>query len=102
MKQLILGITVNTLLFGYIAFFNEKTGIILPKTKFYVVLDFVIMACYFLSFLIIMLSPGNLIINIIICLSLQFLINHIVWGSFAGIVIGNIAKRNINKENKNL
>ena len=93
MTQLILGIIVNTLLFGYGAFFNEKTGIILPKTKFYIVLDVVLTICYFLSFLIILLAPGNLIVNIIICLSMQFLINHIVWGSLAGLVIGNIKKK---------
>ncbi len=77
------------------AILNEKTGIILSRTKFYKILDIIATTGYSFSFFIIILSPGNLIVNIIICLFLQFFMNHVIWGSLSGIIIGNAIKNKL-------
>lgn len=90
-----MGLIINTLLFGYMGFTNEKMGVlsIIPKFLLNKYLSMVLTISYFLSFLIILLSPGNLLIHIIICLLMQFLINHLVWGIITGVIAGKLINR---------
>lgn len=97
---MIIGLLINTLSFAYMGFTNEKTGMrgILPRFMLNKVMDFIItLILYPLSFLIILLSPGNLFVKIGICLLMQFFINHIFWGTITGVVAGLIIRRKYKK-----
>jgi hypothetical protein len=95
MEMLWVGVLINTVLFSYMAFTNDKTGIPhkLPNFLLSPILSTVLTLGYFASFLIIILSPGGLIRNIIIVLLMQFLINHILWGIIVGTIGGLLAKK---------
>jgi len=93
--QIIIGLIVNTLCFGWMAFTNRENGIlkINPKNKYLVILDAILTAFYFLSFLIIIFSPGNILINIVISLLMQVFFNHLIWGTITGIISSLILKK---------
>lgn len=94
--QLIVGIIINMVAFGIMGFHKDKLGIKIPRFLHNEILQIFITIIYFLSFAVILFSPGNLILKIVICLLMQFLINHIIWGAFAGIIAGVFFK-NTNK-----
>lgn len=110
MNMLIVGILVNTLLFGYAGFTNKKTGIPhkLPKFLLNPIIERVFTFGYLGSFVIILLAPGGLLRNIIISLLMQFVINHILWGSIVGSIAGALNRKKLdniigniaNKSNK--
>jgi len=87
-KQLIIGVIINTVAFGIMGFHKNKLGIKIPNFLHNEILQMLITAVYFISFVVILFSPGNLILKIIICLLMQFVINHIMWGSLTGIIAG--------------
>lgn len=88
--QLIIGILVNTLAFGAMAFIGTdakaRVAHKIPRFLRNKYLDILTTVIYFASFLIILFAPSNLIINIIICLLMQFLINHAIWGTITGLL----------------
>lgn len=92
--QLIIGILINTVTFGLMGFQNQKLGI--PVSKFlnnnFVYIIFTVV--YYGSFFIILLSPENLVLKIIICILMQFLINPTLWGAITGLIAGLIERRN--------
>lgn len=87
-KLLIIGIIINTLSFGFAGFQNNKLGIHIPdflrSTSLRILQNFL----YFGSFILILISPGNIFIKILVCVALQFLVNHLVWGVVTGIIAG--------------
>jgi hypothetical protein len=93
--QIIIGLAVNTLCFGWMGFTNKETGIlkIAPNNKYLVILDAILTTFYFLSFLVIIFSPGNMLINIGISLLMQIFINHLIWGTITGIISNLILKK---------
>ncbi|MFA6006144.1 MAG: hypothetical protein WC764_00205 [Candidatus Paceibacterota bacterium] len=91
---LIVGIIINTMAFGVMGFRNQKLGIKVPKILLREIFNIPITVIYYLSFVVILLSPDSWLQKIIIALSMQFLINHIIWGSITGIVAGIIVRRN--------
>lgn len=99
MSILLLGIAINTLLFGYMAFTNDKMGIShkIPTFLLNPILNTILTFMYPLSFILILISPGGLLRNVVISLLLQFLVNHLVWGSIVG-VIGGIESRKAIKD----
>ncbi len=99
MNMLLIGVMINTMLFGYMAFTNEKMGIShkVPQFLLNPILNTILTFLYPLSFVFILFVPGGLIKNIIVCLLLQFIINHIVWGSIVGIISG-IGSRKVVKD----
>jgi hypothetical protein len=101
MNILIIGILINTFLFGIMAFTDPKMGVssLVPKILKNTRVGLIFTISYILSFLIILFSGGNLIINILVCLVMQFVINHIMWGLITGIIAGKITKNNLNKNN---
>ncbi len=99
MNILLTGILINTFLFGYMALTNEKMGIShkMPLFLLNPILNTILTFAYPLSFLIILLSPGGLLRNIIISIALQFLINHIIWGGVVGIIGGLDSRKYLNE-----
>jgi len=97
MDMLIAGIIINTLLFGYMGFSNEKSGVshLMPLFLRNSVLELILTISYFGSFLIILLAPGGLIRNIIVAVLMQIIINHVIWGIITGIIAGNEAKKRL-------
>jgi len=57
--------------------------------------DLVLLILYLLSFSVILFSSKNIIVNILICLGMQFLFNHILWGFITGSIVGNSHKKSI-------
>lgn len=91
--QLIIGIIINTLIFGVMGFRNQKLGIKTPeflKNNFFNTPTTII---YFLSFLIIIFSPDKLWLTIAVALLMQFVINHIIWGTITGVIAGRGIKK---------
>jgi hypothetical protein len=86
--QLFIGILINTIAFGVMGFRNNKLGITVPNWLDNESLQIFITIFYYASFLVILFSPGNLVIKIIICVLMQFLVNHAVWGIITGIIAG--------------
>lgn len=87
-KQLIIGVIINTVSFGIMGFHKNKLGIKIPEFLHNQILQMLITAVYFVSFVVILFSPEKIILKIIICLLMQFVINHIVWGALTGIIAG--------------
>ena len=81
-----MGIAINTIAFGIMGFRNNKLGITIPRWLDNEIFQIFITIFYYTSFLVILLAPGNLIIKIIICILMQFLVNHIVWGTITGVI----------------
>lgn len=86
--QLFIGLATNTITFGIMGFRNNKLGITVPSWLNNEILQIFITIFYYASFLVILFAPGNLIIKIIICVLMQFLVNHIVWGAITGVIAG--------------
>ena len=97
--MLLAGIIINTLLFGYMGFTNEKTGIPhkLPILIYNPILDLIVTVSYPLSFLIILFAPGGFIRNVIIVILMQFIVNPILWGPITGIVAAESVKREMKR-----
>lgn len=87
-KQLIIGVIINTVAFGIMGFHKNKLGIKIPEFLHNDVLQIMVTVVYFASFAVILFSPENIILKIIICLLMQFVANHIVWGALTGIIAG--------------
>lgn len=80
-------VMLDILSFGYIALTHRKTGL-LKDVKFFrsdLMETFAIIPSI-ISAILILISPGGLVRNIITILLLQFVINHFIWG----ILVGNI------------
>ncbi len=91
-NQLILGIILNTIIFGIMSFRNNKLGI---KTSDFLQspwFGFPLIVVDIISFIIILSSPENWWKKVVIALSMQFLFNHIIWGIITGIVAGRSSK----------
>ncbi len=91
--QIILGIIVNTIFFGIMGVCNNKLGIPVPQFLKNKTLQLLGTIVYFVTFLVVLLAPGNILIKILICLLMQFLVNHIIWGAITGIIAGVIERR---------
>ena len=96
--QIVIGLVVNTLSFAYMGFTTESAGVlsIVPKILLNKYFDIANTIIYTLSFIIILTSPGNLLIKIGICLLMQFIVNHMFWGIVTGTIASKIVKRKIN------
>jgi len=92
-NQLIIGIIINTLSFGVMGFRNQKLGIKTPEILLSEVFNIPITVIYYLSFVVILLSPESWLLKIIIAISMQFIINHILWGIITGVIAGMIARK---------
>ena len=92
--QILIGILINTLAFGIMGFRRNRLGIAIPKFLANEFFQILITLVYFASFFIILFSPENLIIKIVICLLMQFLMNHVLWG-FLTVVIASKFFKNI-------
>jgi len=97
---LIFGILINTIIFGIIGFRNQKLGIKIPEFLKNDFLNTPTTIIYYLSFLIILLSPEKLWLKIIIILLMQFVINHVLWGIITGIIAGRTTKKELSEKNK--
>lgn len=93
---------LNTLAFGYGAFTNEKMGVshLLPRVMVGSFLITLALIMYFVSFALILLSPGGLIRNLLAMAAMQFLINHLIWGTITGVVGGLGSSRKLNELKK--
>ena len=91
---LIVGIIINTVAFGIMGFHKNKLGIKIPYFMHNEILQIMVTSIYFLSFVIILFSPESLIFKIVVCLLMQFAVNHILWGSITGIIAGIFFKDN--------
>lgn len=98
METLIVGIILNTLVFGLMGATNKQTGIphLLPKFLVNPITDMLLLVLYIVSFVIILLSPVNLFLRIIVAVAMQFLVNHFLWGLIIGTIGGINAKKRIN------
>lgn len=93
-NQLILGILLNTVCFGIMGFRNNRLGIKIPNWLKSEIFGLPLLIVDLISFIIILLSPEIWWLKIIIALSMQFLVNHIIWGMITGITAGLISKNN--------
>ena len=91
--QLILSLVFNTIAFGLMGFGNNKLGIAVPRFLQNKFISILITITYFSSFIVILLSPENLILKIVVALLMQFLVNHIIWGSITGLIAGMKVRR---------
>lgn len=92
------GIILSFFLFGYMAFSSRKrrdpagwflyTPLALQIIANNGIIDLILTFLYPVALLIIILSPGNIIINILTVIALQFVIYHIIWGTITGIIEG--------------
>lgn len=92
--QLIFGLILNTIVFGLMGFSNNKLAIKIPGFLQNRFVNILITIAYFSSFIVILLSPENLILKIVVALLMQFLVNHIIWGSITGLIAGRKVKKN--------
>lgn len=92
---LFVGIITNTLAFGMMGLRRNTLGIKVPEFLHNEILQMLVTAIYFGSFVSILLSPEQLVLKIILCLLLQFVINHIVWGIIWGVIAGVFFKDRI-------
>lgn len=96
MTMLLTAIIVNTLLFGLMGFnsLSRKYPLDIPlifsRGSFYTILPFL----YWASFLFILFSDGEIIRNFVICIALQFFVNHLVWGIITGAYLGKVTNDN--------
>lgn len=97
METLIVGIIFNTLVFGIMGATNKQTGIphLLPKFLVNPITDMFLLILYIVSFVIILLSPVNLLLRIIVAVVMQFFVNHLLWGLIIGTIGGLDAKKRI-------
>jgi hypothetical protein len=86
--QLVVGILLNTLAFGAMGFARQKLGIKTPAFLQNDIVSILITVVYAGSFFVILLSPGSWLLKIAICLGMQFLVNHLIWGVITGVVAG--------------
>lgn len=91
--QLIIGIIINTIIFGIMGWRNPRTGLTTPKFLHGNLFNISLTIIYFLSFVVILFSQEKLWIKIVIALLMQFVINHIIWGTIVGIITGRAAKK---------
>ncbi len=91
--QLILGIILNTIAFGIMGFRKQRLGINIPPFLLSEFFNIPITLIYFASFLIILFSPERLWLKILIALAMQFLVNHILWGTITGTIAGVKSKK---------
>lgn len=100
METLIVGIILNSLVFGVMGATNKQTGIphLLPRFLVNPIADILLLILYVVSFAIILLSPVNLFLRIIIAVVMQFLVNHLVWGLIIGTIGGLDAKKRIKNQ----
>ena len=92
----IIVITINILLFGLISFNSvaKKYPLDVPLIfMFGDVASILITLGYFSSFIFILIFGESFMISLLICLALQFFINHIIWGTITGLYIGRIEKK---------
>lgn len=92
--QLILSLVLNTVVFGLMGFSRNRLGITVPRFLKNNFVGTFLTVIYFSSFILILLSPGNLVLKILIALLMQFLINHIIWGSITGLIAGRKTRKN--------
>jgi len=85
---LLVGIIINTLAFGLMGLRRNELGIKIPKFFHNELLQTLITIIYFGSFAVILFAPESLVLKLAICLLMQFIINHIVWGIVMGIIAG--------------
>lgn len=85
-EQLIIGILANTIIFGIMAFRNQKLGIRTPDFLQSKIFGMPLIIADFASFAVILLSPDEWWIKILTALLMQFLINHIFWGIITGVI----------------
>jgi len=82
MTLYLLAVLANTFLFGFMGLTNEKTGAFATGhshgLKRLITLAPIL---YLISFVVLLLSPGGLLRNIITVILLQVVVNHLIWGS---------------------
>lgn len=95
-------VILNTLLFGYMAFTDEKMGVShrVPNFLKSTLLITTIPILYIVSFFLILISPGGLLRNIITMIGMQLLMNHLIWGTLTGIIGGLESKNRMKQFNK--
>lgn len=90
-EQLIIGILANTIIFGVMAFRNQKLGIRTPDFLQSKIFGMPLVIADFASFAVILLSPDEWWIKILTALLMQFLINHIFWGIITGVIASRVS-----------
>jgi len=84
--QILIGILVNTALFGLMGWSNNKLGLGVPRILSHGIFNTALAPLYFMSFGIILFSPESLFMKIVVAILLQFLINHLLWGVIIGVI----------------
>lgn len=100
MEILIVGIILNTLVFGLMGATNKQSGIphLLPRFLVNPIADTLLLILYVVSFIVILLSPVNLFLKIIVAVVMQFLVNHFLWGLILGTIGGIDARKRIKND----
>ncbi len=86
--QLIIGIIINTIIFGIMGFRNQKLGIKTPIFLQSKLFGLPLVIADIISFIVILSSPDVWLVKIITAFLMFFVINHVVWGVLTGLIAG--------------